>query len=319
MALLHRLNDNVARRDAAFNRMIRLLREHFPPPSPLQIAEASMWPRLTQVLPHVLSALKAFERASPSMTGDMFLAKLLCDVGGMDLYDRGRILEAYRINHTVGKILDRLGYPLATPLRGDALAIMGICTDFMALSKRQEGLKIREMQQKIRKLCFANIPQDKVTYHDEVRLYKSYTDLVCSQQQINSFAQVRENLEECLIQYKLWGSEQDHPYEYSKYYNQMAYVLLYENQGQEAVAYSKKGYELVEEATPDTGIVALFKFDYANILFQKGESQQEALAILRELLTRSKVDCGKDNVRTLEIRLNIGIMSYFLGDFKTAE
>lgn len=86
-----------------------------------------------------MSALHAFERAWPRMSGSLFFAQLISDVGGMDLFDRGLITEAYNLNRAVESMLDSLQYPLDTPLRGDALTILGLCTDNMAITKRREG------------------------------------------------------------------------------------------------------------------------------------------------------------------------------------
>jgi tetratricopeptide (TPR) repeat protein len=250
----------------------------------------------------------------------MVLAELISDVGGMDLYDHGLISEAYKLNCVVEQILDSLKCPVETPLRTDALVIRGLCTDNMALSKRQEGLYIRQRCKDARTHCFKAIPPEKVSNDDKIRLFNSYTDLVCSQQQINDFEGVRHTLNECLEQYRTWGTEDDPDlsYEYAKHHNQMAYVLLWENSADEAVEFAKKAYELVETAAPGTGIQRLYESDYAHILFQQG-GRQEELQILERLLRLSEKDCGKGNVRTLEISLDVGIMSYFMDDFSTAE
>lgn len=320
-AMLQKLSHDPEQRDLHFQKVIYLLRENFSEKSAmmkLQIAEAHAWPRITRVLPHLMTAFNFFERSWPDMKGDIFFAQLLSDVAGMDLYDRGRIAEAYRVNQMVEKILNHLGYPRVSRLMADSLAIVGLCSDFMALSKRQEGLETRKQCVEIREGCFAEIPKDDVTMEDKIWLHNSYTDLVCSQQQINDFEGARKNLELCYPQYQEWGSEDEIPYEYSKYFNQMAYVLLYENDSAKAVEYAKRGYELVEQATPGAQIAVLYKFDYANILFQHGE-KLGALAMLRDLLKVCKHDCGKDNVRTLEVRLNIGIVCYFLEQYDEAK
>ena len=67
------------------------------------------------------------------MEGNLIFAELLADVGGMDLYDRGRLHEAYKLSNKAVAILDAIEAPLATPLRGDALAIVGVCTDVMGI------------------------------------------------------------------------------------------------------------------------------------------------------------------------------------------
>jgi len=315
-AMLIRLNEHPEERQATLDNVIRLLRSQFPPPSPLQIANMEVWPRLTKVLPHVISALHAFERAWPRMPGSMLFAKLISDVSGMDLYDRGLISEAYKLNSAVVSMLDSLQHPLETPLRGDALTILGLCTDNMAITKRREGLAIRRKCLDVRQRCFKAIPPEKVTLDDKIRLYNSYTDLVCSQQQINDFEGVQENLALCFEQYKIWGPEDDITlaYEYAKYYNQISYVLLWENRGDEAVAYSDKAYALIEKASPGTGLSRVYLSDYAHILFQNGD-RREARSVLETLYEISERECGKDNLRTLEISLNMAIMDFLMGDF----
>lgn len=317
-AMLGKMNRDPLQRDTTFTRVVNLLRDSFPPPSKLQQAEAHVWPRIIEVLPHLQSLLSAFERANPRMRGDLAFAELLSDVGGMDLYDRGRVLEAYRLSNKAEELLDTLSMPLETPLRGDVLTVIGLCTDFMSLEKRLEGLEIREKCQRVRKLCHDAIPPAVVTLDDNIRLYNSYMDLVCSQQQFNDFDEVEKNCEECLVQYKKWDTDEEKiPYEYAKYYNHMAYVLLYKGDSAKAVKYAKRGFELAEKATPGAQLAVLYKYDWANILFQHG-AVEESLAEHEKMLKMLKIDCGKANIRTMKSRLNTGIICYFVGNMVAA-
>ena len=320
-------------RTTAFKRVVRILRENFPPPSKVQIAESSVWPNLQKVLPHLLTLLQAFEAFSSTMKGDIEFAELLCDVGGMDLWDRGKIAESYWINMNAEKILDSIedtgrdltaihqpDQPLLTgkalkaaSLKSDALTISGLSTDFMALSKRQEGFEMRQRCKKIRQLCFQSIPEQEVSLDDKIRLYNSYGDLATSLQQLNDFEGVRENMEECLKNYKLWGDEDAIPYEYAKYYSMTSFALIYERDYGTAVDYAEKAYKLIEERYPGTSSAILHKSDYALVLFQTGkDGREEAEKILKDLLTDSERDCGEANTRTLELRMIYGIMLYFL-------
>lgn len=284
----------------------------------LMIAEAHVWPRITRVLPHLMASFNYFERSWPGMQGDLFYAELLSDIASMDLYDRGRIAETYRFNIMIEKILSRLGYPRKSPLVATVLTMIGLCSDFLALSKRHDALKVRKECVQIREHWYGQLDPANITVEDKITLHNSYTDLVCSYQQNNEFDEARKYLEKCFVEYKGWGTEDKIPYEYAKYYNQLAYVLLHENKSDEAVQFAKRGFELVEKATPGAQIVGLYKSDYANILFQHGQ-QDEALQILRLLLKECKQECGKDNVRTLDIRLNVGIMCYFMGKYSDAK
>ena len=317
-AMLHKLDNEPGRRKIAFSRVVNLLRENFPSPSKLQIAEAHVWPLIKRVLPHLQSTLRAFERARPAMAGSLVFAELLADVGGMDLYDRGRIYEAYKLSNKAVAIMDALGTPLETPLRGDALTIMGLCTDVMGVDKRLEGLEVREKCLEVRQRCYDMIPLGDVTVDDRIRLYNSYMDLVCSQQHFNDFDKIEQNAESCLVQYNSWGDENRFPYEHAKYYNHMAYVLLYEGQTAKAVDFARKAFELAERATPGAQLPVLYRFDWANILFQHGDMEQ-SLKAHKEMLKTRKRECGEENVRTLESRLNIGIIHFFRGQLDQAE
>lgn len=140
------------------------------------------------------------------MKGDLALAKLFCDVGGMDLYDRGRVTEAYLFSKEVVKILDDLGESSESPLRSDALTVIGLCTDFMSLGRRVEDYQIRleclEIRQKYHKSINKSRRTKKKCENDEIRLYNSYTDLACSHQQLNQFEKAETLAELCYTKYK---------------------------------------------------------------------------------------------------------------------
>ena len=316
--MLSKLNNEPDSRETAFCRVVNLLRENFPSPSKLQIAEAHIWPLIKRVLPHLQSILIAFERARPAMVGSLAFAELLADVGGIDLYDRGRIHEAHKLSNKTVAILDAHGAPLATPLRGDALTVIGLCTDVMSLDNRIEALEVREKCLDVRQRCYDTIPSGQITVHDRIRLYNSYTDLLGSLQHFNDFERIEQIAEKCHLRYKSWGDENEFPYEYAKYYNHMAYVFLYKGKGAKAVHFAKKGFELAEMATPGTQLAALYKCDWANVLFQYGDVEG-SLRVHKEVLRTRKRECGKVNVRTLESRLNIGIIHYFRGRLDLAE
>lgn len=98
----------------------------------------------------------------------------------------------------------------------------------------------------------------------------------------------------------------------------MAHVLLYRGELVKAVKFAWKAVELVEKAAPDTQITTLYKFDWANILFQIGE-RQVALKEHKAMRKSLKKECEKENIRTLKSRLNIGIIQYFIKDLDDAQ
>ncbi|KAJ3493113.1 hypothetical protein NLG97_g4946 [Lecanicillium saksenae] len=319
-ALQMELNQDSARMEAAFERALNHLRANFAEPSPLQIPSAVTSAALRLVLPHVLSVLTCFERAYPRLKHNMLFARLVIDVGGMDCYDRGLIKESYRLSTAVESILKPSQSQVTDNLLSDALVIQGLCTDFMALSKREEGLSIRQKCLDIRRRNFRMIPKNEVKLDDKIRLYNCYTDLVCSLQQMNDFDQVRGLLDECHQNYKEWGSESECAYEYSKYYNQMAYVRLYENESDEAVALARRGYELAELSASGTNYPWLYKFDYANLLWQHGEFRQRAFEELQVMVDEHSrvLSDSYSEILALGMEQNLGVMAFYLGELDLA-
>lgn len=304
--------------DAAFNEVIRTLRSHYPQPSELQIADAGIATDLLLVLPHVMTIRRCLE--TNIVTGNSAVAKLLSDVGGMDCYDRGLIKEAYELNEVVRNILEKRTEEGTKRLLSNALTIQGLCTDFMALSKRAEGLKLRRECLEIRDSLFNKLPPGERNKEQTIRLYNSHTDLVCSLQQINDFAGVTKHLEICFDKYKELGNEEAEPYEYSKYYNQMAYVHLYNGKPDEAIKSAERGHELAEKAAPGTNYPYLYRFDYVNILFQHGDHREEAFKLLQEVIKSHSAGQSLvySEILASGMKQNLGIMAHLLGDHRNA-
>ncbi|KAI6765685.1 hypothetical protein HG530_006755 [Fusarium avenaceum] len=322
VALLMQLNGDPQRRDAALKRVTVQLRACYPEPSSMQIPNAVASTALRLVLPHVLNMVNCFERAFPKPTGDLEFARLVIDVGGMDCYDRGFIQESYRLNNSVKVILEPLeDMAVIDPSLSDALIMQGLCTDFMALNKREEGLEVRQKCRDIRTRSFHKIPKEDLKREDQVRLYNCYTDLSCSLQQINDFDGVSKLLDQCYERYREWGTEDQEPFEYSKYYNQEAYVFLYEGKNDKAVQFAKRAYELAELSAPGTNYPWLYKFDHANILWQHGDFKQEAFELMKNLIKdhSQELSVSYSEILNLGMEQNLGIMAYYLGELDLAE
>ncbi|CAK7244927.1 MAG: hypothetical protein STHCBS139747_006490 [Sporothrix thermara] len=333
LVLLAQLDRMPDERDAAFSKAITILRCHFKPPSKLQIANSEVQRLQTRVLPHLMSIAQVLKQAQNSekpIRGSVEAAQLIAEVGGFDLYDCRQLDEALLLGEVAEKMLDKIDSKEVTELRSDILTIRGLCTDNMALSQRANGLRMRKECLDMRKKLFADIAPEDVQRDDIIRLYNSYTDLICSYQQINDFQEVDSLLAKCLEAYqKLNPNEnsEDVVYEYAKYHNQKAYILLWEGRGAEAVENAKLGAELAEKASPGTNMSLVFAADHAHILFQSGgenidlrkQGQEQGCRLLQDLLEKSEELSGENSMQSLEFRLNIGIMQYFMGNLEEAE
>ena len=65
-----------------------------------------------------------------------------------------------------------------------------------------------------------------VTTDDRIRLYNSYVDLARSQQHLNDFENVKENAENCVVQYKSWVEGHELPQEYPKYLDRICTACI---------------------------------------------------------------------------------------------
>jgi len=174
--LLQKLDDTISRH-AAFTRVVNLLRESFPTPTPLQQANAEIWPLTLKVLQHLLRLVAVFSRIEPRIAGNLPFAELLADVVGMDLLDHGFTGEVQTLSRAAEDVLNHLQYPLETTLRGNILAMLGLCYDPLGITGRAEGLKVRRKNLIVRERCFGNMVPSSRHVDDEIwllqRLYRS--------------------------------------------------------------------------------------------------------------------------------------------------
>lgn len=317
--LFERLSSDTETRQLALERVVQLIRECYPEPSKLMRPAEGTAALAFAVLPHILRTKSFFTMADPPMEGNIQLARLLIDVGNMDLYDNGRIADALSILELAEAILDRLGAPENNDCRGHILTVRGLCYDELGISKRHEGLRIRERCRSVRQQCFAQIPPDKADQEDEILLFNALTDYACSLQHANRFAEVEAICLQCIAQYRKWGPETDPAlaFEYAKYYNHMAYVHLFRGDNAKAVGHARKGYEFMFRSQSNTQISLLFRFDWANVLFQTG-NLDEAIRQHKIILQLRRDLCGEHNMRILQSHLNLGIILFFAKRFADA-
>jgi hypothetical protein len=317
--ILHKLNEDGGNLQHVFEQAVALLRRMIPKPPKLRQLEAETWPALFLVLPHILRLESCFRRAESKISGTPMFAELLVDVGGIRLYDRGYLAESEILLRTAQQVLDRpeITHPGKEDLLAHSYIVIGLCTD-VGISGRALGLSSRQKAVALREAIFARRLTSGGDRDDEVLLFKSYTDLACSFQLFNRFDEVRELCEKCLHQYKQWGSEDEYPYEYAKYYNHMAYVMLFEGCPKMAERAGKRGSILMDQAAPGTQMASLFRFDWATIMFQAGDTTG-GLAEHMKIFKQRERDCGKQNPLTLQSQLHIGIMYYLIGQYQEAK
>ncbi|KAL9026672.1 MAG: hypothetical protein Q9196_004695 [Gyalolechia fulgens] len=315
-AILHKLDQNPEQRQISFQSTCTLLRQVFPRPSPLQQPESEKWPRIQMFLPQLLSLEKAYLQAHPPMDCSLEVAILLSDVG-LNIWDRGLAEDARSLMLTSEKILDGMGCDPWAMERSDIHVLLGILTDTVGITQRKEGLRYRESAKKIRKHYIDSIPPDRLTLEEEIRYYNTITDLACSHQQFNRYDEIEATCQLVIEKYRSWGTEEEFPYEFAKYYHHMAFVFVYRGDTAAAVQHASHATKLLELGS--FGLLAtLFKFDCATLYFQNG---QNALAIAEheEVLRLRLLKLGRSNIMTIQSYVALGAIYYFRDQLTHAE
>ncbi|KAL8874005.1 MAG: hypothetical protein Q9174_000601 [Haloplaca sp. 1 TL-2023] len=315
-AVLHQLDWNTAQRQVSFQDTCTLLRQVFPRPSPLQQPESDKWPQIQMYLPQLLSLEKAYLQARPPIESSLEVAILLSDVG-LNVWDRGLTEDAKSLMLTSEKILDGIACDDWAMERSDIHVLLGILTDTVGISQREEGLRYRESAKRIRKHYIDSIPPDQLTLEEEIRYYNTVTDLACSHQQYNRYDEIEAACNMVIDKYRSWGNEEEYPYEYAKYYHHMAFVSVYRGDTELAVQQASHATELLELGS--FGLLAtLFKFDCATLFFQHGQIER-AIADHNEVLEQRLLKLGKTNIMTIQSHVALGAIHYFNHELTLAE
>jgi tetratricopeptide (TPR) repeat protein len=315
-AMLRKLDQDLEQRRMSFRDACFLIRRVFPRPSPLQQPEPDKWPLIQTYLPQLLSLEKAFRQTQPPIEGSTELAVLLSDVG-LNAWDRGLGYEAKNLLQTAEAVLDSIGCDEWAMERSDIHVLLGIMTDTTGITQRAEGLRYRESAHRIRKRHIESIPPEKRTLEDEIRYYNTLTDLGCSYQHLNRHDEVAQICEEVLAKYRSWGTEEQFPYEFAKYYRHMSFVLVRRGDVQKAVEYSRQAIKLLELG--NFGLLAAStKADCATMLYFNGEIR-EAVCRHQEVLQHRLQTLGRSNIMTIHSYLALGAICYFTDDMDNAE
>lgn len=78
----------------------------------------------------------------------------------------------------------------------------------------------------------------------EILFYNAANELGLSNLQRNDFLEAEAQFDICFKKYKEWGTEDEHPYEYAKYYHNVSFVRMHQARYTEAISIAEKGIAL---------------------------------------------------------------------------
>lgn len=336
------LNPNWNQRIQALNHAINIMRRVTPHANELQVPDRKHWSTFTTATPHVLSMCLAFRKAHPAVQPSVELARLFYDVGfhyfdqwsnvprdGMTLLLTAEdILNKLGSNEPrlrsdiscmISSLLDLAGAGYVDVVKGDARA--------EALRRRKELVNMRERvmlletsaQGSLKAMTNLNITDDRVSAN-EILYYNSLNDLALSYLQVNKFEDAEALFEKCYERYQSWGTVDEIPFEYSKYFNNIAAIRMYQGRYDDAITCAENALVLKEKAdgTRKTPRYLWLKYNTANIKVQAGRLA-EALDSHLEILREREVICGSRSEHVLQSLYTVGAVNYHLGRLNDAE
>lgn len=306
-------------RATVFAEVTSMLNAVLPEANRLQQNEQSLWPVFYQYVPQVLAVLQNSQWPNPPLKLDFAFATMLSNVGTF-LWHTGQIkmcdlamLTALRIIEEQPKVVQDA--PQVQSVLSDILLVTGILADCIGVSRREDSLQHRlKLLQLREEELQTKRASAQATVDDEIRWGNAKGDLACAYLQRNDFHKTREIMEELFeCYYKRWGTEDEYPYEYSKYYHHLGFVLMAEGKPQEALNFSNKGVqlELTHSGEVDSTVL-ISRYDLACLKFNAGQIS-EATSDHQEVLKERIQLCGKGNQFTLESHEAVGILLHLQG------
>ncbi|KAH7333289.1 hypothetical protein BKA65DRAFT_538964 [Rhexocercosporidium sp. MPI-PUGE-AT-0058] len=272
-----------------FDKVYCLVRKENPPSSPIQAPEPLKWRTCKIYLPHVLSLWHAFTSPPSPLKPMLELATLFYDAGFHAWERQVNIADGIGYLETAEAMLNDMGVDENVKMRADIHCILAMSfeshgprKDMAILNRRTEAMRIRTL-----------IHKADLSRESDVLLTNSRNDYGLSLLGSYCFDEAGRIFEACYERYCCWGSEEQIPFEYAKYYTHTARVKMWHFQ--DAIRLCCRGVELLEQAVGHTWTPFLSQFILDYILLQSGDLQG-ALDLHLQVFTARKKICGKSRL-----------------------
>jgi tetratricopeptide (TPR) repeat protein len=316
LKILKDLNKEPQDREKVFRQAYMLVRKKFPTPSPIQIPEPHKWPIYIKYIPHILSLQKVFTESVITLAPSVEFARLLSD-GGMSLWERAWTNESLQLLRSAETILNQIKHNEGM-LRANINVIIGLIIEGQGFTHIPESLERFQWALNARLEYQRTTPPEKYTKNDEILLYNVQTDYACCLLQQNNYIQAEPIFSSCLAKYREWGTEEEIPYEYSKYNQNMAWCSMYRRDFATAIKLAERAVHYISLATGQSPSTNSWKFSMACIVLQSGDTRR-ALDIHKEVLEARIQQHGTSNYLTSQSYYAVGALHAMTGDLPAAE
>lgn len=267
--------------------------------SPLDIPEPEKWPQFQKYVPQVLNLRTHCLWPEPPVELPVGFAEVLSDLATY-MWHAGLASDGHDALGTAIKIMDDEDVENDDPRRGDVYAKLGILISYNGVSDRREALELRMKAWDVRHKEFSAKAPNEVTRNDEIRLFNVKCDLAWTYLHEGRDAEAEPIMNECLIKYKQWDTEENIPFEYAKYFTLMSVIRMTEGREDIAVDFAKRGADLITKAAgAEHPVTQNWRFILGVVVFHTG-AVAKSLEINEEILRIRKKVIGEFNHFTLE-------------------
>lgn len=312
--ILEDLEKDAQKREYVFEQVFYLVRKAFPETSPIQAPQPENWPQCIKIVPHISSLRIVVARAMPRITPTLELARLLAD-GGTYLWERGKIIEGLRLMRTAEAIYNKQSNN-DDLLHAKIHIIIALLVQHFGISHRAEVLERTQKASSIREEFKRRCREEEYTRSHAILLNNALAEHGCALLQYNRYKEAEAMFDQCLAKYQEWGTEDEFPFEYAKYYHHISFCKMYEGKFDEAIANMEKSIQLTTQAIGDN--VHLARGDLACIVLQAGDIRR-SLEIQQKLLPNRLDLYGKSGLLTMQTYYAIGALHSYLGNLEDAE
>lgn len=327
LGLRAKLDENPEEREIVFTKAMSIMHRISPKPNHLQIPTERFWPQFQIASPHVLTLCKAFNTAHPPIAGSLSLVELLYGAG-FHIWEtwNPRTHDGAYMLETAEKVLGTIDNS-GGRLEADISCMLSFFDELVgpsrwpaSLARRQEILQMRKALIPPEHLHETDGESDTKpgTDAESVHLYfNAANDLGLAYLQNNMFEEAAELFELCFKRYKKWGSPDQHPFEYGKYYHNLAFVRAFQGRHDEAIGLIEQGARIKLKSDGETARYVWYQYDVACLMVQGGRLD-DALQLHSSVLERREKLCGSAAEVTLQSLYTVGAMHYHLSNLEEA-
>ena len=293
----------------AYQQVFEMVRSKYPHSSKTQIPAPENWDVCGRYMPHVFSLYEIY-KDSGRVKETVELAELFYDAG-FHVWERDTTTyDGVGFLTSALKILDDLKVDRYSKLRADIHSIMGEFYCGRGAKWRDESVAEHRQALEIRQKAYDSNPEDKDV---DMLLRNAMNDLACCHLTQNKFEEASIAFKICFEQYKQWGTEDEIPFEYQKYYCNYGHVETWRGNYKEGIALFRRSTELSSKHSTKTWHYCMNNFFLGCSLLQSGDLQSALDTHIETFNLRADL-FGKHEAATIISSYAVGATYHELGD-----